>query len=37
MSRPPRIVILGGGFGSVYTALEVEKLAGKPARAEITR
>src|SRR6266545_4247383 len=27
--RPPRIVILGGGFGGVYTALELERRLGK--------
>ena len=32
MSRPTRILILGGGFGGVYTALTLEKLL----KAEIT-
>ena len=34
-SRPTRIVILGGGFGGVYTALTLEKLLGKAANVEI--
>ena len=33
MSQPTRILILGGGFGGVYTALTLEKLLG----AEIRR
>jgi NADH dehydrogenase len=33
MTRPTRILILGGGFGGVYTALTLEKLLG----AEIRR
>ena len=33
MSRPTRILILGGGFGGVYTALTLEKLL----KAEIRR
>jgi NADH:ubiquinone reductase (H+-translocating) len=33
MNRPQRILILGGGFGGVYTALTLEKLL----RAEIRR
>jgi NADH:quinone reductase (non-electrogenic) len=33
MSHPTRILILGGGFGGVYTALTLEKLL----RAEIRR
>jgi NADH dehydrogenase len=35
MSRPTRIVILGGGFGGVYTALELEKLVGRDPGVEI--
>src|SRR5215813_2461458 len=27
-NRPARIVVLGGGFGGVYTALRLEKLLG---------
>jgi len=29
MSQPTRILILGGGFGGVYTALTLEKLDRK--------
>src|SRR5262245_63760331 len=35
MNRPTRIVILGGGFGGVYTALELEKLVGRDPNVEI--
>jgi NADH dehydrogenase len=35
MSRPTRIVILGGGFGGVYTALELERLVGRDPSVEI--
>jgi NADH dehydrogenase len=35
VSRPTRIVILGGGFGGVYTALELEKLVGRDTGVEI--
>jgi NADH dehydrogenase len=35
MERPTRVLILGGGFGGVYTALELEKLAGRPGDVEI--
>jgi NADH dehydrogenase len=35
MSRPTRIVILGGGFGGVYAALELEKLVGRDPGVEI--
>jgi NADH dehydrogenase len=35
MSRPTRIVILGGGFGGVYAALELEKLVGRDPNVEI--
>src|SRR5262245_61680099 len=32
----PRIVILGGGFGGLYTALELERTVARPGRAEVT-
>jgi NADH dehydrogenase len=35
VSRPTRIVILGGGFGGVYTALELERLVGRDPNVEI--
>ncbi len=35
MSRPTRIVILGGGFGGVYAALELERLVGRDPNVEI--
>lgn len=35
MARPTRILILGGGFGGVYTALELEKLIGRETDVEI--
>jgi NADH dehydrogenase len=35
MSRPTRIVILGGGFGGVYTALALEKLVGRGPGVEL--
>ncbi len=34
-SRAKRILILGGGFGGVYTAIELERLLGKDPRIEI--
>jgi NADH dehydrogenase len=33
--RPARIVIVGGGFGGVYTAIALEKLLGHGSQAEI--
>jgi len=36
MSAKTRILILGGGFGGVYTALELEKRLGNDDSAEIT-
>src|SRR5215475_4631474 len=33
--RPIRIVIVGGGFGGVYTAIALEKLLGHGPEAEI--
>ncbi|HET9488157.1 MAG TPA: FAD-dependent oxidoreductase [Methylomirabilota bacterium] len=35
MSQPTRIIILGGGFGGVYAALELEKLVGRDPNVEI--
>src|SRR5258707_1159075 len=35
MSAPKKILILGGGFGGVYTARKLEKLL-RPEEAEIT-
>ncbi|HSF05201.1 MAG TPA: FAD-dependent oxidoreductase [Methylomirabilota bacterium] len=35
MSQPTRIVVLGGGFGGVYAALELEKLVGRDPNVEI--
>ncbi|MGH7308091.1 MAG: FAD-dependent oxidoreductase [Candidatus Rokuibacteriota bacterium] len=35
MSGPTRIVIVGGGFGGVYAALELEKLVGRDPGVEI--
>ena len=34
-SHTPRIVILGGGFGGLYTALEFERLLARGLRAEV--
>jgi NADH dehydrogenase len=31
-----RILVLGGGFGGVYTALHLERMLGSDASAEIT-
>ena len=36
MSSQTKILILGGGFGGLYTALELEKKFGKGAGVEIT-
>jgi NADH dehydrogenase len=36
MSQPTKILILGGGFGGMYTALELEKAFGKNPEVEIT-
>jgi NADH dehydrogenase len=33
--KPVRIVILGGGFGGVYTAMELERLVGRDPGVEI--
>ncbi|HEY7966451.1 MAG TPA: FAD-dependent oxidoreductase [Solirubrobacteraceae bacterium] len=35
-AAPARVVVLGGGFGGVYTALELERLAANGARVEVT-
>jgi NADH:ubiquinone reductase (H+-translocating) len=35
-SKPARIVILGGGFGGVYTALQLEKTLARRGEAEVT-
>jgi NADH dehydrogenase len=35
-SNPARVVVLGGGFGGVYTALALERLAGKGAAIEVS-
>jgi NADH dehydrogenase len=35
VTPPTRILILGGGFGGVYTALELEKLLGRDRTVEI--
>src|SRR5262249_20669402 len=35
-SKPARIVILGGGFAGVYTALELEKTLARRGDAEVT-
>ena len=34
-SQPTKILILGGGFGGVYTAMTLEKLLKKDCRFEI--
>src|SRR5438309_9945001 len=36
MTQKTKILILGGGFGGVYTALELEKRLGKESDVEIT-
>jgi len=36
MTQKTKILILGGGFGGVYTALELEKRLGKQSDVEIT-
>jgi NADH dehydrogenase len=36
VERPLRVLILGGGFGGVYTALELERRLGRDAGVEIT-
>jgi NADH dehydrogenase len=35
-AEPVRVVVLGGGFGGVYTALHLERLAAKGAPVEIS-
>ncbi len=35
-SKPTRILILGGGFGGVYTAIELERVFGRDTSVEIT-
>lgn len=35
-SQPVRVVILGGGFGGVYTAMALDKLARRDPRVEVT-
>ncbi len=35
-ARPTPIVILGGGFGGVYTALELERRLGRDPRVEVS-
>ena len=34
--RPTRVLVLGGGFGGVYTALHLERALGKRKDIEIT-
>ena len=34
--RPQRIVILGGGFGGLYAALELEKTLARDPNIEVT-
>ena len=34
--RPKRILILGGGFGGFYTALELEKAMARDSHLEVT-
>src|ERR1700678_2984262 len=34
--KPTRVVVLGGGFGGVYTALHLERLAPKGAPVEVS-
>src|SRR6202035_4004758 len=34
-SRPARVVVLGGGFGGVYAALHLQRLAAKGAGVEV--
>jgi NADH dehydrogenase len=36
MAKPTKILILGGGFGGLYTARELEKRLGRDAEVEIT-
>jgi len=36
VSQKTRIVILGGGFGGIYTALHLEKLLGRDPNVEVT-
>lgn len=35
-ARAPRVVVLGGGFGGVYTALALERLAGRGGRTDVS-
>jgi NADH:ubiquinone reductase (H+-translocating) len=35
-ATPARVVVLGGGFGGLYTALSLERLAAKGAPVEVT-
>jgi NADH dehydrogenase len=35
-NKPTRIVILGGGFGGLYTALHLEKTLARDPNVEIT-
>src|SRR3954447_18682258 len=34
--KPTRVLILGGGFGGVYTALEMEKLLAEDEQIQVT-
>jgi NADH dehydrogenase len=36
MTDPTRILILGGGFGGIYTALELERMLGRSDGIEVT-
>ena len=35
-ATPARVVVLGGGFGGLYTALSLERLAAKGASTEVS-